>query len=135
MLTSQNNDPRWILATIVESGNHRFWGWHKLCFVTFFLLLFFLRIFAPENSPVQPLPVYDRYCSPTFLKVAHALFMLLPPKTTTLLLKTTRPRKASTSPCRLWARSHSYGGQATKHFIPSKHPNLYSEYVMPQKLP
>ena len=43
MLTSQNNDPRWILATIVESGNRRFWGWHKLCFATCFLLLFFLR--------------------------------------------------------------------------------------------
>ena len=37
------NDPRWILATIVESGNRRFWGWHTLFFVTFFLLLFFLR--------------------------------------------------------------------------------------------
>ena len=44
MLISQNiNDPRWILATIVESGNHQFWGWHELFFVTFFLLLFFLR--------------------------------------------------------------------------------------------
>ena len=43
MLTSQNNDPRWILATIVESGNCQFWGWHELFFVTFFLLLFFLR--------------------------------------------------------------------------------------------
>jgi hypothetical protein len=36
MLTSQNNDLRWILATIVESGNRRFWGWLELCFVTFF---------------------------------------------------------------------------------------------------
>jgi hypothetical protein len=45
MLTSRNNDLRWILATIVESGNRRFWGWHELFFVTFFLLLFFLRIF------------------------------------------------------------------------------------------
>jgi hypothetical protein len=43
MLTSRNNDPRWILATIVESGNRQFWGWHELFFVTFFLLLFFLR--------------------------------------------------------------------------------------------
>ena len=34
MLTSQNDDLRWILATIVESGNHQFWGW--LVFVTFF---------------------------------------------------------------------------------------------------
>ena len=41
-MTSQNNDPRWILATIVESGNHQFWGWHEFFFVTFFLLLFFL---------------------------------------------------------------------------------------------
>ena len=65
MLTSRNNDPRWILATIVESGNRRFWGWHTLFFVTFFLLLFFLRTwnqnfffaFARENSPVQPLLV------------------------------------------------------------------------------
>jgi hypothetical protein len=37
MLILQNiNDPRWILATIVESGNHQFWGWHEL-------FLFFLR--------------------------------------------------------------------------------------------
>ena len=43
MLTSRNNDPRWILATIVESGNRQFWGWHELFFVTLFLLLFFLR--------------------------------------------------------------------------------------------
>ena len=43
MLTSRNNDLRWILATIVKSGNRRFWGWHELCFVTFFWLLFFLR--------------------------------------------------------------------------------------------
>ncbi len=27
MLTSRNDDLRWILATIVESGNHQFWGW------------------------------------------------------------------------------------------------------------
>ena len=43
MLTLQNNDPRWILATIVKSGNRQFWGWHELFFVAFFLLLFFLR--------------------------------------------------------------------------------------------
>ena len=38
MLTSRNTDLRWILAlaTIVKSGNCRFWGWHKLFFVTFF---------------------------------------------------------------------------------------------------
>ena len=42
MFTSRNNDPRWILATIVESGNHRFWGLQELFFVTFFWLLFFL---------------------------------------------------------------------------------------------
>ena len=40
MLTSRNNDPRWILATIVESGNRRFWGWHDLFFVTFFCFYF-----------------------------------------------------------------------------------------------
>jgi hypothetical protein len=63
MLTSQNNDLRWILATIAESENRRFWGWHELFFVTFFWLLFFLRTwnqnfffaFARENTPVQPL--------------------------------------------------------------------------------
>ncbi len=43
MLTSQNNNPRWILATIIESGNSQFWEWHELFFVTFFWLLFFLR--------------------------------------------------------------------------------------------
>jgi hypothetical protein len=32
-------------------------------------------------------------------------------------------------------KKSSYGGQATNQFIPSKHSNLYSEYVMPQKLP
>ena len=61
MLTSQNIDLRWILlATIVESGICRFWGWHDC--VTFFWLLFFLRAWnqnffphARENSPVQPL--------------------------------------------------------------------------------
>jgi hypothetical protein len=31
------------MATIVESGNRRFWGWHELFFVAFFWLLFFLR--------------------------------------------------------------------------------------------
>jgi hypothetical protein len=41
--TSQHNDPSWILATIVESGNCRFWGWHELFFVMFFWLQFFLR--------------------------------------------------------------------------------------------
>jgi hypothetical protein len=55
MLTSRNNDLRWILATIVESGNRRFWGWHKLCFVTFFWLLFFLCTWNQFFSPVQPL--------------------------------------------------------------------------------
>ena len=63
MLTSRNNDLRWILATIVKSGNHRFWGWHELCFVTFFCPLFLLRTwnqnfffrFRAGNSPVQPL--------------------------------------------------------------------------------
>ena len=43
MLTLQNNEHRWILANIVESGNRQFWGWHELFFVTFFWLLFFLR--------------------------------------------------------------------------------------------
>ncbi len=35
MLTSRNDDLRWILATIVESGNRRFSGWtncDELCF-------------------------------------------------------------------------------------------------------
>jgi hypothetical protein len=35
MLTSRNDDLRWILATIVESGNRQFWGWmtcDELCF-------------------------------------------------------------------------------------------------------
>jgi hypothetical protein len=41
----KKNDYRWILATIVESGNRRFWGWHELFFVTFFWLLFFLCTF------------------------------------------------------------------------------------------
>ena len=43
MLTSRNIYHRWILATIVESGNRQFWGWNELFFVMFFLLLFFLR--------------------------------------------------------------------------------------------
>jgi len=62
MLTSRNNDPRWILATIVKSGNRQFWGWHELFFVTFFCFYFscvhgtkaFVFAFARENSPVQP---------------------------------------------------------------------------------
>jgi len=69
MLTSQNNDFRWILATIVNSGNHRFWGWHELCFVTFFLLLFFLHMWnqnflflfrAGKFSRAAPIIVYIR---------------------------------------------------------------------------
>jgi hypothetical protein len=64
MLTSRNNNHRWILAAIVESGNHRFWGWHELFFVTFFWLLFILRTwnqknvfaFAWKKNAVQPLP-------------------------------------------------------------------------------
>jgi hypothetical protein len=43
MLTLRNNAHRWILATIVKSGNRRFWGWPRLFFVTFFWLLFFLE--------------------------------------------------------------------------------------------
>jgi hypothetical protein len=59
MSTSQNNDPRWILATIVESGNHPFWGWHELIYVMFFCVRGnnFFFAFAWENSPVQPLLV------------------------------------------------------------------------------
>jgi hypothetical protein len=60
MSTSQNNDPRWILATIVESGNQQFWGWNKLIYVTFFWCTWkhnFFFAFARENSPVQPLLV------------------------------------------------------------------------------
>jgi hypothetical protein len=59
MLTSRNDDLRWILATIVESGNHRFWGWLRdVFFASVFLAyvepnLFFA--FGRENSPVQPL--------------------------------------------------------------------------------
>ena len=48
MLTSRNNDHRWILAAIVESGNRRFWGWHEVFFVTFFWLLFFLAYVEPK---------------------------------------------------------------------------------------
>ena len=36
MLILRNNDHRWILATIVGSGNRQFWGWHELFFVTSF---------------------------------------------------------------------------------------------------
>ncbi len=43
MSSSRKEYHRWIMATIVESGNRRFWGWHELCFMTFVLLLFFLR--------------------------------------------------------------------------------------------
>ena len=63
MLTSRNNDPRWILATIVESRNCQFWGWHELFFMTFFGFYFScvrgtktFFAYAQENSPVQPLP-------------------------------------------------------------------------------
>ena len=51
MSTSQNNGPRWILVTIVESGNHQVWGWHEFIYVTFFCVR------ARENSPMQPLLV------------------------------------------------------------------------------
>ena len=74
MLTSRNDDLRWILATIVESGNHRFWGWLRasiflayasifLAYASIFLAyvepnLFFA--FGRKNSPVQPLtPIAD----------------------------------------------------------------------------
>jgi hypothetical protein len=81
MLTSQNNAHRWILATIVKSGNCWFWGWPRLFFVTFFLLLFFLRTwnqnfffaFARENSPVQPLLQTAKFVSlaASFLAYEH----------------------------------------------------------------
>ena len=66
MLTSRNNDLRWILATIVESGNRRFWGWHELFFVMVFGFYFscvrgtktFFFAYTRENSPVQPLPLW-----------------------------------------------------------------------------
>jgi hypothetical protein len=61
MLKSQNNDPRWILATNVESGNHRFWGWHELFFVTCFLLLFFLRTWNQN---------FFRFCAGKFSSAA-----------------------------------------------------------------
>ena len=50
MLTLRNNDLRWILAlaTIVESRNCQFWGWHELFFVTIFRLLFFLCTWNPN---------------------------------------------------------------------------------------
>ncbi len=75
MLTSRNDDLRWILATIVESGNRRFWAWmncDKLCFhgASFVLRDVFLAsifvayvepklffTFAQENSPVGPTQV------------------------------------------------------------------------------
>ena len=59
MLTSRNDDLRWILATIVESGHCQFWGWLRDVFVASMFLayvepnLFFA--FGRENSPVQPL--------------------------------------------------------------------------------
>jgi hypothetical protein len=40
MITSRNNDPRWILATIVKSRNRQFWGWHELFFMKFYWLHF-----------------------------------------------------------------------------------------------
>ena len=40
MITSRNNDPRWILATIVKSRNRQFWGWHKLFYMKFYWLHF-----------------------------------------------------------------------------------------------
>ena len=66
MLTLQNNNPRWILSTIVQSGNRQFWGWLELArdvlcdifLVSFFLCTWnqtFFSAFAQENSPVQPL--------------------------------------------------------------------------------
>jgi hypothetical protein len=43
MLTLRNDDLRWILATIVESGNHRFWGWTNCASTVFRLYSFVLR--------------------------------------------------------------------------------------------
>ncbi len=71
MLTSRNDDLRWILATIVESGNRRLWGWtncDELCFHSASFVLrdvflasifvayvepFFFFTFAQQNSPVE----------------------------------------------------------------------------------
>ena len=84
MLTLQNIDLRWILATIVESGNCRFWGWHELFFVTFFWLLFFLRTwnqsfffaYMRENSPVQPLSMVFMVFIVSMVSMVSMVFML-----------------------------------------------------------
>ena len=65
MLTSHNNDPRWILATIVESGNHRFWGWREFFFVMLFWLLFFLckwnqHVFLLSRGNILPCSPYQK---------------------------------------------------------------------------
>ena len=70
MLTSRNNDLRWILATIVESGNRRFWGWLELCFVTFFGFYFscvrgtktFFRFRAGKFSSAAPILRWYHQC-------------------------------------------------------------------------
>ena len=88
MLTSQNDDLRWKLATIVESGNHRLWGWTNcastvlhLCFVMFFWLLFLLRMWnqnffhfhAGKFSSGAPINVLD--CD---VKAVHPTVPLVP---------------------------------------------------------
>jgi hypothetical protein len=80
MLTSRNYDPRWILATIAESGNFQFWGWHELFFVSFFFFYFScvhgtkkFFTFARVNSPVQPLP------QTTTARTAIAIVTSFPP--------------------------------------------------------
>ncbi len=70
MLTSRNDDLRWILATIVESGNRQFWGWLRdvffasifLAYASIFLAYvepnLFFRFQAGKFSSAAPTEAY-----------------------------------------------------------------------------
>jgi hypothetical protein len=71
MSSSRKEYHRWIMATIVESGNRQFWGWTNCALWRFFRFYFFsvrgtktfFFAFGRENSPVQPLTTvhFERY--------------------------------------------------------------------------
>ncbi len=59
------------LGTEKESGNRQFWGWHELCFVTFFWLLFVLRTWNQNFFSLSRRKILQ--CSPYLSRVQQSL--------------------------------------------------------------